>query len=123
MRSRLLLVLVLLGTSVAQDHPRFWTKKKVLLFTGLAAAMAYDGYTTQRTLNGPYHGWEKNPLARPFVNLGWGGQAGCSGVVFAGTVWTSYLLHKHGHPRLAWVLPLSLTGTSTLLGKVNGVNY
>ena len=77
---------------------KFWDRENALLFGFHAGLEAADFGLTHYALT---HGAvERNPLARPFTNLGTGGQAAFFAGGTAATLGISYWLHKRGHHRL-----------------------
>ena len=65
---------------------------RVIAFGSLVTA---DGITTQNLIQA-HHDSEQNPLARPLVMNGPGGQAGACAIGFGVTLGTAYLFHKVG---------------------------
>jgi hypothetical protein len=63
----------------------------------LAALVAADAITTQRGLNQGLR--EANPLMRPLVTGGAGGQAASSALGFGAGIGLAYLLHHTHHYR------------------------
>ena len=85
-------------TGIAPDATRprpFWTFENKLEFGGLAGLVAADGITTQRGLSQGYR--EVNPLMRPFVTRGAGGEAVGSSLGFGAGLGAVYLLHRTHH--------------------------
>jgi hypothetical protein len=77
---------------------KFWDRQTILLFSLHAGLEAADfGLTHHALANGQV---ERNPLARPFTNLGTGGQAAFFAGGTAATLGLTYWLHKRGHHRL-----------------------
>ena len=77
---------------------KFWDRKNALLFGFHAGLEAADfGLTHYALAHGAV---ERNPLARPFTNLGTGGQVAFFAGGTAATLGISYWLHKRGHHRL-----------------------
>lgn len=86
----------------------FFDKANVRLFVAESLAQTGDLITTHRIIAAG--GKEADPLARPFVNAGIGGQMVGSYVVgTGGTMLASYLLHRSGHHRLERWAPLFVT--------------
>jgi hypothetical protein len=86
------------ATAPLPDAPAsrpFWTFETKLDFGALAGLVAADGITTQRGLSQGYH--EANPLMRPFVTHGAGGEAVGSALGFGAGLGTVYLLHRTHH--------------------------
>ena len=85
------------SAQITSQH-RYWDRENKLLFAIHAGLETADfGLTHHALLHGAV---ELNPLARPFTNMGTGGQM----VFFAGgtaaTLGISYWLHRRGHHRL-----------------------
>ena len=76
------------------QHP-FWTVENKVSVSLLAGLVAADAVTTQRGLNEGFR--EANPLMRPFVTRGAGGQAVGSALGFGAGVGVAYLLHQTHH--------------------------
>jgi hypothetical protein len=89
---------------------RFLDNQNALLTGVEVAALIADATTTRRAFNmypGAFR--ESDPLARPFVALGWTGQI-LGGVLFvSGDLLGRHALHNAGHHRLERVLPLVLS--------------
>jgi hypothetical protein len=79
----------------APSHHPFWTAEKRVDFGILAGLIAADAITTQRGLSQGFH--ETNPLMRPFVTRGSGGEAAGSALGFGAAVGAVYLLHRSHH--------------------------
>ena len=79
----------------APSQHRFWTLETTVDTGIIAGLVATDAFTTQRGLNNGYR--EANPLMRPFVTQGIGGQAAGSAIGFGAGLGTVYLLHKTHH--------------------------
>jgi hypothetical protein len=79
----------------APSHRPFWTLETKIDFGVLGALVAVDGITTQRGLNQGYR--EANPLMRPFVTRGAGGEAVGSALGFGAGLGTVYVLHRTRH--------------------------
>jgi len=75
-------------------HP-FWTLENKVDVSILAGLVAADGITTQRGLNEGFR--EVNPVMRPFVTRGAGGEAVGSALGFGAGVGVAYLLHRSHH--------------------------
>jgi hypothetical protein len=80
--------------NVPSEH-RFWTPEKKAEVGFLAGLVAADAITTQRGLNEGLR--EANPLMRPFVTRGAGGEAAGSALGFGAAVGVVYLLHRSHH--------------------------
>jgi hypothetical protein len=108
MKSALFTVLLFVGAAQAQqtfvatspvpDAPspqKFWSLENKVDFSILAGQITVDAITTQYGLN---HGFrESNPVMRPLVTRGVGGEAAASALGFGFGVGTAYLLHKTHH--------------------------
>lgn len=94
------------------ERSPFWTKTNCALITADAAAKSGDMFFTMR--NASKSGFvENDPLARPFVKNGPVIAGFSQGLLFAAEVFTSYELHKHGHPKMGKiVLLLGIGGNS-----------
>jgi hypothetical protein len=79
----------------APSQHRFWTLETKINTGILAGLVATDAFTTQRGLEQGYR--EANPIMRPFVTRGIGGQAAGSALGFGVGLGTVYLLHKTHH--------------------------
>src|SRR2546423_15683322 len=101
----LLALLLLTMTAAAQnfvapssplpDSPsqhRFWTLETKVNTGILAGLIATDAFTTQRGLDRGYR--EANPIMRPFVTRGIGGEAAGSALGFGASLGHEYLLPK-----------------------------
>jgi len=75
--------------------PRFWTVEKDIEFGLLAGLVAADGLTTQRGLDEGLR--EVNPLLRPLVTRGVGGQAVASTMSLGSALGFAYVLHRTHH--------------------------
>jgi hypothetical protein len=78
----------------SQQHS-FWTVENKVNVSILAGLVAADAITTQRGLNQGLR--ETNPLMRPFVTRGAGGEAVGSALGFGAGVGVVYLLHRSHH--------------------------
>jgi hypothetical protein len=79
------------------SQQRFWTFENKLETGILAGLVAADAVTTQRGLNEGLR--EANPLMRPLVTRGAGGQAASSALGFGAGIGLAYLLHHTHHYR------------------------
>ncbi|HZR55802.1 MAG TPA: hypothetical protein VFA74_02925 [Terriglobales bacterium] len=79
---------------------RFFERGNSIRLVALTGLVAADGLTTQTALSGSGHFREINPIARPFVNEGTGGQVAASAIGLGVSAGSAYLLHKTGHHRL-----------------------
>lgn len=79
----------------APSHRPFWTVENKVGFGALGMLVAADAITTQRGLNRGFR--EANPLMRPFVTRGAGGEALGSALGFGAGLGTVYLLHQTHH--------------------------
>src|SRR6266446_3429198 len=95
----------------APSQHRFWTLETKINTGILAGLVATDAFTTQRGLDQGYR--EANPIMRPFVTRGIGGQAAGSALGFGAGLGTVYLLHKTHHhkaERIAMRLMVGVEG-------------
>lgn len=117
-----------------QRTHKFFDRTNVLL-TGMTAAATFaDGLTTQRVnnitrleyvnvngtrtlMNVSYS--EQNPIARPFVNQGWPGQAAACALTVGADLAVRGLLHRSGHHRLERILPFAFAATSATFAARN----
>src|SRR5512142_704988 len=76
----------------APSHQHFWTLETKVDTGILAGLVATDAITTQRGLARGCR--ETNPIMRPFVTRGVGGQAAGSALGFGAGIGTVYLLHR-----------------------------
>ena len=117
----LVIVLLLLPSVVLaeeEEHP-FWDQANTRLFLLNVAAQSLDAYSTQRALRQDNTS-EFNPLARPFVNRGWKGQALYSyGVGVGGTLAASYLFHRMGQHNWERITPLIVAIPTAIFGGLN----
>jgi hypothetical protein len=81
----------------SNSHP-FWTFENKLNVGVLAGLIAADAITTQRGLNEGMR--EANPVMRPFVTRGAGGEAVGSALGFGAGVGVVYLLHRTHHYKM-----------------------
>jgi len=96
----------------AKPHA-FFDKTNLRLFIAEGLAQTGDLITTRKIVNSG--GTEADPLAKPFVNAGIGGQMVGSYVVgTGGTMLASYLLHRTGHHRLERWAPILATAIESL---------
>ncbi|HTR27393.1 MAG TPA: DUF5658 family protein [Terriglobales bacterium] len=79
----------------APSQKPFWTLENKIGFGALGGLIAADAITTQRGLNQGYR--EANPLMRPFVTRGAGGEAVGSALGFGAGLGTVYFLHRTHH--------------------------
>lgn len=117
----LVTVLLLLPSVVLaeeEEHP-FWDQANTRLLLLNVAAQSLDAYSTQRALRQD-NTHEFNPLARPFVNRGWKGQALYSyGIGVGGTLAVSYLFHRMGQHNWERITPLIVATPTALFGGLN----
>ena len=86
------------ATGTLPDAPSqrpFWTVENKVGFSALGMLVAADAITTQRGLNQGLR--EANPLMRPFVTRGAGGEALGSALGFGAGVGVVYVLHQTHH--------------------------
>jgi hypothetical protein len=120
---RVIVVLLMPGMGAASSPPdaplpevassSFWSKPNIALIAADALAKSGDEFFTMWNAGRPDF-YERDPLARPFVMHGRAIAGVSQGLLFAGEVFTSYELHKHGHPRIAKaLLLLGISGNTT----------
>lgn len=108
MKSRLFVILLLVGAAQAQqnllpssslpdapDQQKFWNLENKVDFSILAGQISVDAVTTQQGLNNGFR--ESNPVLRPLVTRGAAGEAAASALGFGFGVGTAYLLHRTHH--------------------------
>ena len=95
-----------------QTHSRYWTVSNTTLVVTDALAKSGDMFFTMKNAARPNF-QEHDPLARPFVTHGPVIAGVSEGLFFAGEVFASYELHKHGHRRMAKVVLLLGIGGNT----------
>ena len=94
---------------VRRGH-KFWDRETALLFGLHAGLEAADfGLTHYALAHGAV---ERNPLAKPFTNLGTAGQAAFFAGGTAATLGITYWLHKKAHHRLERLVSLYAIGDS-----------
>jgi hypothetical protein len=81
----------------SRPHP-FWTVENRVDVGILAGLVAADAITTQRALNQGLR--EVNPVMRPFVTRGAGGEAAGSALGFGAAVGVAYWLHRSHHYKM-----------------------
>jgi|CZKF01.1.fsa_nt_gi hypothetical protein len=91
-------------TNGGQSH-RFFDKTNLLLLGVSLLGQSADDITTQRFHS--HGGAESDPLARPFVNRGWGGEIGLGVIENSAQIFIMYGLHKMGHHRIEKLVPLA----------------
>lgn len=92
-----------------QQH-KFWDRETAILFGVHAGLEAADFGLTHNAL--AHGGVERNPLAKPFTNLGTAGQAAFFAGGTAATLGISYWLHKRGHHRMERLVGFYAIGDS-----------
>jgi hypothetical protein len=89
----------------APSH-RFFDKTNLWLHLGAVAGETADLISTRRVLQ--LGGREADPLARPFVRAGAGGQiVGTYAIGEGAVLLASYLFHRTGHHRMERLVPIS----------------
>ena len=78
----------------SQSRP-FWTLENKVDVGILGSLVAADAITTQRGLSEGFH--EANPLMRPFVSRGAGGEGVGSALGFGAGLGAVYLMHRTHH--------------------------
>jgi hypothetical protein len=100
----------------APSTRKFWTLENKINFSIFAAELAADAITTQRGLDRGMR--EANPLARPFVTHGAGGQAAASAIGMGMALGTAYVLHRTGHYKAERIaVRLMLAGEGFAVGQ------
>jgi hypothetical protein len=94
----------LFDTDNGRPH-RFFDKTNLLLLGASLLGQSADAITTQRFRS--HGGQEADPLARPFVAQGWGGQVGLVSIENTAQIFIMYRLHKMGHHRIERIVPLA----------------
>lgn len=89
---------------------KFWDRETAILFGVHAGLEAADFALTHNAL--AHGGVERNPLAKPFTNLGTAGQAAFFAGGTAVTLGISYWLHKRGHHRMERLVGFYAIGDS-----------
>ncbi|HUO61737.1 MAG TPA: hypothetical protein VMU24_13800 [Candidatus Acidoferrales bacterium] len=87
---------------------KFFDRRNLGLLAFAAAGMMADAVTTQHMLARGYQ--EKDPLARPFVNHGWGGQMAVGGILLSADLLAEFGLHKLKAHRIERLLPVVQAG-------------
>jgi len=99
---------------------KFFDRFNIALMTAGLLAQTADAVTTQRRLKNCWRthpaelSWvcsdaEGNPIARPFVNQGWGGQIGLAVIVNSAQTMVMYAIHRMGYHRVERMVPIPLT--------------
>lgn len=108
-KNELLLVVVLSpGLLPAQDLPdapsahSYWDRTNKILLISHVGLETADFIATHHNLS--VGGKELNPIAKPLVNLGTGGQVAYFASQTAGVLVISCLLYRRGHHRLERIL-------------------
>ncbi len=97
-------------------HRPFWSLQSKVGFGILSSLVAADAVTTQYGLNHGYR--EINPLMRPFVTRGAGGEAAGSALGFGAGLGTVYFLHcTHHHKAERIALRLMVAGEGAVVGS------
>lgn len=114
---RLSAILLFACSAEAQDLQRaqtkYWTRSNIVLISADAIAKSADMAFTMRNSGLP-HFQEHDALARPLVHSGPALAGATEGLLFATEVFTAYELHKHGHGKMANVVPLLGTGGNAI---------
>jgi hypothetical protein len=99
------------NNQIVPDAPSqrpFWTIENKVNVSLLAGLVTADAITTQRGLNQGLR--EANPLMRPFVTNGAGGEAAGSALGFGAALGAVYLLHQTHHYRVERVVMRLMVG-------------
>jgi len=104
---------------------RFFDSENLAMMTVSLLAQTADAITTQRRLgrcwrsnptpHDPLFGcaqMESNPIARPFVAHGWGGQLSLALIVNSAETAAMYAIHRMGYHKVERVVPLALAAGS-----------
>ena len=101
-----------------QDH-KFFDRFNIALMTASLLAQTADAVTTQRGLKNCWRtygrsywfcsNFEGDPIARPFVNQGWGGQVALAVVVNSAQTMVMYAIHRMGYHKVERLVPVPLT--------------
>lgn len=111
--------LTLPAQEIPDERHRFWDRSNLVRFGVNAGAQTLDAFSTQHALNSG-KAREFNPLARPFVNRGWNGQAVYSyGLGVALPVGLSYIAHRKGWHKLERATPVFFAAPSGVFGALN----
>lgn len=106
--------------TTSQPAPHRFVDRPNILLTGLEiTTLLADGITTQNALQRFPNGREANPLARPFVEAGWPGQAVAGGLFLTGELSLRYALHRTHHHRLERWLPILVSAVETVAAVHN----
>jgi hypothetical protein len=110
------------GKTLSIEAPRnenphkFFDKTNLALFSASLLAQTADAITTQRFMAncrrmnvGRCEQQEADPLARPFVKHGWGGQIALGAIVNATQLGVTYAIHKMGHHKVERFVTVPLT--------------
>jgi len=101
----------------APSH-RFFDKTNLWLHLGAVAGETADLITTRRVIQ--LGGREGDPLAKPFVRAGIGGQmVGTYALGEGSSLLASYLLHRSGHHRLERFVPIAVSIVESLAAASN----
>jgi len=101
----------------APSH-RFFDKTNLWLHMGAVAGETADLITTRRVIQ--LGGREGDPLAKPFVRAGIGGQmVGTYALGEGSSLLASYLLHRSGHHRLERFVPIAVSIIESLAAASN----
>jgi hypothetical protein len=111
-----ILIACLLCSPLARGQNKFWTHERVLRTTYLSGESAYDGYTTQYLEARGWH--ELNPIARPLVDRGWGGQVAACALGVGAVVGLEYAVHRFHHDKIAnWIGRVASAGESLNIAR------
>ena len=100
----LLCAIPLLGQDVPEAPSHSFFQRGSRIRMGLIAGLiAADGITTQHILTAD-HGSELDPIARPLVVHGAGGQAAASVLGYAFSIGGAYFFHRTGHHKLERIM-------------------
>lgn len=97
-------------------HP-FFDATNIVLLTASELGMTADAITTQRGL--ARGRGEADPIARPLVKFGWGGQISLEGLETAAEIAGMYGLHRTGHHWVERAVPVCLAITHAIFAYQN----
>jgi hypothetical protein len=103
-------------TDSGRSH-RFIDKTNLLLIGSSLLGQFADAITTQRFHS--HGGIEADPIARPFIEHGWGGEIGLGVIENTAQIYVMYGLHKMGHHRIERIVPLATAFTHGYEGYHN----
>ena len=105
----------------SETSHKFFDGTNIALMATSALAQTADMVTTQHFVS--RGGIEGDPIARPFVSHGWGGQLALFGIVNTSEIMTMYGIHRLGHHRIEKIAPIALTIASSVFAYHNAKGY